>query len=84
MASTGSSKHSSIRGSKHDSTRVSGNPQDGRHFSIEMAQPGDQATSAVVSDRVSVFVMCCASSTHTHAHMQPFWLPPTVVLLKLL
>ena len=49
VASTGSSKHNSVRGSKHDSVQAS-NPRDGCHFSIEPAEP----SSAVTSDRVSV------------------------------
>jgi len=45
-----------------DSFQSSSNPKDGRHFSIEMPQPVDQASSAVIPDRVSMFVMCCVYS----------------------
>jgi len=65
VASTGSSKHSSVRGSKHDSVRASGNPRDGHHFSIEMPQPVEPST-AVTSDRVSVPLCVCM-----HACMCP-------------
>ena len=45
-----------------DSFQTGSNPKDGRHFSIEMPQLVDQASSAVITDRVSMFVMCCVYS----------------------